>query len=387
MKIGIDARLLHNETGIGRYTRSLFFEFAHRPPTRETSYCLFTDSVETTPLSLPSNFTIKTIPCTTRILWTNLYLPGALRQQQTDVYHGVCNFELPVRKVCRYVVTIHDLVPLFFPHSVPWKHRLFFHLFMKRAAHTADKIITDSEHSKADIVRHLGVSAEKIRVIYLGYTPRQLDVQDVTKQQAVFKRYHLSQPYLLFVGVIEPKKNLTRVVTAFAQLKQMPGINPALTFVIAGGKGWFYDNLERTVRDLHLEQQVLFPGFIAEEDLPYMYAGAEAFVFPSIYEGFGLPVIEAMSYGVPVVTSNVSSLPEIAGNAGILVSPERPEAIRDGLAEVLLAPQKKEQMRQAGRRQAQRFSWTHTADETFQVYQDVYQKPSHQMDGLKAKAG
>lgn len=379
MNIGIDARLLHNETGIGRYTRSLFCEYARRHEPGDT-YFLFSDRAfpgvpgqhGAPQSSFPPNFQVVIAECPTRILWTNLYVPRLLRQHHIDVYHGVCNFELPVRKVCRYVVTIHDLVPLFFPKLVPWKHLLFFKLFMKRAAKTADLIITDSRHSKGDIVRYLDVPEDKIRVIPLGYTPPPQHNKDhLKKQQDVLAQYGITRPYLLFVGIIEPKKNLERLIEAFALLRQMSVASEGLQLVLAGGKGWLSDHLSRKVQDFHLEGSVVFTGFVPEDDLPALYAGAEVFVFPSIYEGFGLPVVEAMTYGVPVVTSTASSLPEIAGKAGILVEPNDPVAIRDGIAEVLRNPQKKEQMKRDGPVQARKFSWQRTADETYKVYQEV----------------
>ena len=385
MKIGIDSRLLHNPTGIGRYTRSLFFEYTHRNYLHSDQLILFSDRpvFPEQPLRYQEHTlqNIRTVVarCQRRILWTNWYLPPLLRQHKIDVYHGVCNFELPIRKVCRYVVTIHDLVPLFFPELVPKKHLLFFRLFMKRVAHTADLIITDSEHSKRDIMQYLKVAQDKIRVIYLGYDQRYQRVQDQRRIADVLARYGIRQPYLLFVGVIEPKKNLERLVEAYTLLqKACPAVRHAhrpqdIQLVIAGGEGWFSERLYRKVRNSGLTQQIVFPGFIPDNDLPVLYSGAELFVFPSLYEGFGLPVLEAMSCGVPVVTSNVSSLPEIAGEAGVLVDPHHPEAIVRGIATVLSNRQLQEQMREKGYRQAQKFSWQRTAEATYHVYQEVYE--------------
>ena len=391
MNIGIDARLLHNSTGIGRYTRSLFFELQQHArqddvPERQNDvyYLLYDRPFPDLPdppfeaafpgaSGLPPQVNVLTAPCTRRILWTNLYVPRLLRDYQIDIYHGVCNFELPLRKVCRYVVTIHDLVPLFFPRLVPWKHRLFFRLFMKPVARTADIIITDSEHSKHDIVRYLKVPEEKIRVIYLGYTPRQAQEQlSVPKSRDVLKKYGIARPYLLFVGILEPKKNLARLLDAFALLRHMPATDDRMQLVIAGDKGWAYEHLNQYAKNLHIEQHVVFTGYVSEEELAALYKGAEVFVFPSIYEGFGLPVIEAMTYGVPVVTSQRSSLPEIAGEAGILVDPEKPEAIRDGIAAVLVNTEKAAAMREKGQQQARKFSWRRTAERTYQAYQDAY---------------
>lgn len=384
MNIGFDGRLIRNNTGIGRYTRSLFIQYLQNPRFHQDSFYLFLDtpfshpgnnqatlpeSIET----LPGNVRVVTVPCKRRILWTNWYIPPLLRHYHIDMYHAVCNFELPVRKMCRYVVTIHDLVPLFFPELVPRKHLIFFKLFMKRAAHTADLIITDSEHSKRDIARYLAVPEEKIRVIYLGYDAQQQEVHDQEALQDALTRYGIRRPYLLFVGVIEPKKNLERLVDAFVLLRQDTADGKDLQLVITGGKGWFCEQLYHKVRELSLENHILFTGFVPDDDLPYLYSGAELFVFPSIYEGFGLPVIEAMFYGTPVVTSNVSSLPEIVGEAGVLVDPESPESISQGIASVLSDERQQLRMKHAGRRQAQQFSWQRTAEQTYNVYREVYQ--------------
>lgn len=385
MNIGIDARLIRNNTGIGRYTRSLFLEYTQSTKLWKDSLYLFHDTpfpghlnihqgqIPGNSETLPENIHVITASCKRRILWTNWYIPPLLRRHHIDVYHAVCNFELPVRKMCRYVVTIHDLVPLFFPELVPRKHLLFFKLFMKRAAHTADLIITDSEHSKHDIVRRLAVPEEKIRVIFLGYDAPYQEIHNQKAIQNVLTRYGIRQPYLLFVGVIEPKKNLERLVDAFIMLRQNIVEGKNLQLVIAGGKGWFYEQLYRKVQRLRLENQILFTGFVPDDDLPYLYSGAELFVFPSIYEGFGLPVIEAMSYGTPVVTSNVSSLPEIAGDAGFLVDPNSPESISQGIATVLCDDSQRERMKQAGRLQSRKFSWQRTAEQTYNVYQEAYQ--------------
>lgn len=382
MRIGIDARLFHVNTGIGRYTRSLFFEFLQQQPQTDDQIILFydrpIDRASFFPAPLNSAFAqsdriqVVTRSCQRRIVWTNWSLPPLLRQQKIDVYHGVCNFELPIRKMCRYVVTIHDLVPLFFPELVPKKHLLFFKLFITRAAQTADIIITDSEHSKQDICRYLRVTEKKVRVIHLGYTPLPLPQDAEEQRRRVLERYGIRQPYLLFVGVIEPKKNLDRLIEAFALLRKEQRIDEQIQLVLAGGKGWFCEPIEQKIAELQFETSVILTGFVPDDALPLLYSGAEAFVFPSIYEGFGLPVVEAMSYGAPVITSNVSSLPEIAGNAAIFVTPTAPESIAEGIKSVLKNPEKREQMKEAGRLRAQHFSWPRTAEETYRVYQEVF---------------
>jgi glycosyltransferase involved in cell wall biosynthesis len=384
MKLGLDARLFYNNTGIGRYTRSLFFEYHKAERFEDHPLVLLSDTHLSAPSSpnfapldgqardaWPEHVKQITADCRRRILWTNWHVPPLLRQHDVDVYHAVCNFELPLRKVCRYVVTIHDLVPLFFSKSVPKKHLLFFRLFMKRAAHTADLIITDSEHSKQDIVQHLRVPEEKIRVIYLGYDPPQEKAIEPQKAQNILKRYGVRTPYLLFVGAIEPKKNLERVVEAFRIVRERYAQDKELQLVLVGGESWMSDALYRKVSALKRDQQVLLTGFVPDAELPAFYQEAEVFVFPSLYEGFGLPVLEAMSYGTPVVTSNVSSLPEIAGDAAILTDPQQADSISDGIARVLMDRSKREDMKRLGKRQAQKFSWKKCAEETWQVYLDA----------------
>ncbi len=391
MNIGIDARLLHNATGIGRYTRSLFFEFLQCPPGDDIYYLFYdrpfpgipdpaphspatcADDANEYVSDLPAHVRVVIAPCTTRMLWTQWHVPPLLKRHQIDVYHGVCNFELPLRKLCRYVVTIHDLVPLFFPHVVPWKHRLFFRLFMKPAARTADIILTDSHHSQRDIAQHLGVPKEKIRVTYLGYTSRSPTTIQALSADEILKQYHITRPYLLFVGVQEPKKNLDRLIEAFALLRQASSVNANLQLVLAGDKGWLSDHLSQRARDLGVGEHVIFTGFVPDAHLPALYQQAELFVFPSLYEGFGLPVLEAMTYGVPVVTSMASSLPEIAGDAAVLVDPHSAEAIRDGMADVLLDQPKAAAMREKGQIQARQFSWKRTAEETYMAYRDAYE--------------
>ncbi|PID56900.1 group 1 glycosyl transferase [candidate division KSB3 bacterium] len=384
MKLGIDARLFCKHTGIGRYTRSLCVEYYKAQRCRDHPLILLTDRPFPPPspqdINPSSGQTLKPwtacvrpviADCRRRMLWTHRHVPSLLRQHDLDVYHAVCNFELPWRKVCRYVVTIHDLVPLFFPKSVPRKHVLFFRLFMKHAAHTADLIITDSEHSKRDIVRYLHVSEKKIRVIYLGYDPPKQQVCDPQKVSALLKGYGICKPYLLFVGAIEPKKNLERLVKAFHMFREHDREGTDLQLVLAGGESWMSEGLYRTVRELNLDQHVIFTGVVPDAELPLFYHEAEAFVFPSIYEGFGLPVLEAMSHRIPVITSNVSSLPEIVGAAGYLVDPQQPASICDGMLHVLSDRAKREEMIRRGVEQAQKFSWKTCAEKTWQVYLDA----------------
>ena len=375
MRIGLDARLaFYDRTGIGQYTRALL-TYLPTVSTDQDQFFLFCDRQPfINPWSDP-RLSIVPIPRKQRILWTNFSLPPFLKAKQIDLYHGVCNFELPVRKVCPYVITIHDLIPLFFPKLVPKKHLILFRILMRRVAQIADKIITDSNSSKKDILDRLGVPEEKVQVIYLAHHPVYRPIPDRNKIESILAKYHLNGKYLLFTGVLEPKKNLLRLIEAFHLLKTQ--INPLkdLKLVLVGGTGWGYagagENLSRLIEQRELKEEVIFTGYVPDEDLPYLYNGAELFVFPSLYEGFGLPVLEAMACGTPVVTSKVSSLPEIVGEAGKLVDPYDPWNIAEGISEVLTNQTLRQSMIEKGLQRASLFSWQQTAAETLAVYRSI----------------
>lgn len=378
MRIGLDARLaFYDKTGIGQYTRALL---AYLPgvSTDQDHYFLFCDRQPVVnPWSDP-RLSIVPIPRKQRILWTNFSLPPHLKTKQIDLYHGVCNFELPIRKVCPYVVTIHDLIPLFFPKLVPKKHLILFRVLMGWVVRIADKIITDSNSSKKDILDRFEIPEEKIQVIYLAHHAAYHPISDRNKIKSILEKYHLNGKYLLFTGVLEPKKNLLRLIEAFHLLKTQINPDKDLKLVLVGGKGWGYvktgENLSRLIEKRQLKGEVFFTGYVSEEDLPYLYNGAELFVFPSLYEGFGLPVLEAMACGTPVVTSKVSSLPEIVGEAGKLVDPYDPWNIAEGISEVLTNQTLRQSMIEKGLQRASLFSWQQTAAETLAVYRSVLQR-------------
>ena len=372
MRIGLDARLaFYDKTGIGRYTRALL---AHLTlvDAGENDYFLFCD--QQPPPEAWQNPRSRIVPIyqKQRILWTNFSLPPLLKANQIQLYHGVCNFELPLRKVCPSVVTLHDLVPLFFPRLVPKKHLVLFKALIRWVIQIADKIITISHASKNDILARFGIPEEKVQVVYLAHEPRYGPIPDSQKIQSVLEKYGLNGRYLLFTGVLEPKKNLDRLVEAFYLLKARSKAWKELKLVLVGGKGWGYENLSRRIERRGLQKEVIFAGYVPEEDLPYLYNGAELFVFPSIYEGFGLPVLEAMACGVPVVTSRSSSLPEIVGDAGKLVNPWEARDIAQGIEEVLTEPGLKRSLIEKGLNRARGFSWLRTAAETLAVYRSVY---------------
>jgi glycosyltransferase involved in cell wall biosynthesis len=283
-----------------------------------------------------------------------------------ELFHATEHLLLPLHGAPT-VLTVHDLIFRRYPAHHKRLNRWYLNatmpLFCRRAGH----IIAVSERSKRDVIEAYSISPEKITVIYEAADPRfcPQSVETVTAARA---HYGLPDRYLLFVGTIEPRKNLGRVLTAFERL-HAEGLTDAL--VIVGKRGWLYGDFFARLEQSSAKQAVIFPGFVPDADLPAVYAGAQALAFPSEFEGFGLPVLEAMACGTPVVCSNTSSLPEVAGDAAFLVDPLDVGALTDGLAHVLQDETLREQMRDRGIAQSAQFSWTRAAEETLTVYRRV----------------
>lgn len=368
MKIGIDARLLtDNKTGIGTYTNRLITELAAAD--KENQYVLYTDKEHE--FNMPDNFSIRLIPQRRRILWTNLYLPWYLSADNIDIFHSVANFEVPIMARCKIVVTIHDLIPLLYPELVPFRYRVLFRTLIKKAAERSKKVLTVSHSSKKDIIELLGINSDRVVVIYEAGHTQSPSILDKTTPDQIRERFKLCGRYILFVGVIEPKKNIPTLIKAFKLLKRNGG-GGDIKLVIAGGKGWFYDQVFTCVEELGLKNEVIFTGFVSKEDLYQLYNGAELFVFPSLYEGFGLPPLEAMACGTPVVCSNTGSLPEVVGDAGIFVDPMDLNGWVEAMRGVLNNPSLQARMVEKGLERAKQFSWKKTAEETLKVYHEVF---------------
>ena len=309
MRLGIDCRLFNVATGIGQYTSHLVRVFS-RLISSEHHVVLLAD--RDNPLAgLQAGFSIVRMPSQHRIVWANIYAPWMMRREHFDLYHAVDNLSLPVlwpKGVTRYVLTIHDLIPLLYPEMVKRKHQYHFRLVIGRLLHLADAVIVDSECTRQHILERFAIPQQKLRVIYIGVNIELfLPIEDPERLGKTRARYGLAtDPYVLFVGNIEPRKNLLGLIRAYARLRERGNLPETLRLVIAGPKACLYEDVFALPAHLRLTDHVLFLGRVAEEDLPTLYAGASAFVFPSLCEGFGLPPLEAMACGTPVITSNVS---------------------------------------------------------------------------------
>jgi glycosyltransferase involved in cell wall biosynthesis len=296
-----------------------------------------------------------------RIFWEQALLPWVARREGIDLLHNVA-FVGPLASTCPFIVTVHDLSFLFYPHSFRSLRRSYLRVFAGMSVRRARRVIAVSESTKHDLVEVYGISPARIDVVHNGVDG---SFQPLPADQVAAFRHQSGLPdrFVLFVGTLEPRKNIVRLIEAYARL---PKDRPPL--VLVGGKGWFYDEIFARVEALGLTGDVRLAGFVPAEELPLWYNAADLFVYPSIYEGFGLPPLEAMACGTAVITSTASSLPEVVGEAGRLVDPADTDALASAMAKVLSDRDLQHEMEAAGRVQAAGFSWESAARGTVDSY-------------------
>ncbi len=302
-----------------------------------------------------------------RIIWEQTRLAALSRG--LDLLHGLA-FASPLACACPAVVTVHDLSFYRYPQAFRRFNRSYLGWITRISVRKAARVIAVSESTRRDVIALCGVSPERVVVVPNGVSGEFCPAD--ARTIAEFRRRNgLPERFILFVGTLEPRKNIERLLEAYARMIGGRAAGDAPALVIAGAKGWFYDAIFARAERLGLADRVIFPGFVPADELPWWYRAAELFVYPSLFEGFGLPVLEAMACGTPSITSNVSSLPEVAGDAAVLVAPEDSAALAAAMARVLDEPALAAQMAAAGLRQAARFPWTRTAQETVAVYRTV----------------
>ena len=303
-------------------------------------------------------------------IWILINTPLKLKfRSEMDIVHdpygvGALSFKMPFKKI----ITIHDLSPFLFPHTFDRITVLLHKLLLPRTLKTADKIITDSNSTKKDLVNYFNISEEKIRVILLAADEKfkRLNKEEINE---VKQKHNLNFPFILYVGMLEARKNITALIKAFYKIKKKKLPNK---LVITGKKGWKYKEIFKTIDKLNLQKDVVFTGYVSDVDLPALYNAADLFVYPSLYEGFGLPPLEAMACGTPVITSNTSSLPEVVGDAGIMVDPHDVDGLADAMHKVLSNDGLREDMIKKGLKRAKIFNWEKCAKETLEVYEEAY---------------
>jgi len=299
----------------------------------------------------------------------NVTIPRAAKQLGLDVVHdpiGVMPFLFGAGGA-RTVVTIHDVFAWSCPGTSTLLDTLIYRHWLPRLLPRVDAVITDSEASKADIVRFLGVSPAGICVIYPGVS-QALRAGPKSAAGTVGSKYGLPECYILFVGSVEKRKNLRGLLRAYALLRQRGEQSP---LVVVGARRWKYSQILKTLKELDLGKDVIFTGYVPDADLPAVYSGADLFVFPSFYEGFGLPPLEAMACGTPVVCSNAASLPEVVGDAAVMVDPYDVEGLAEAMRRVLACAGLRAELRAKGLERARQFTWERAARETIDVYRKV----------------
>lgn len=373
VRIAIDARKLH-DFGIGTYVRNLLKQLARLPGSDE--FVLLCRDADVEPLaSLGARFTPiaeRSKPYSVR---EQLSLPAALSRAKVDAFHAP-HYVLPMLRRCPTVVTIHDCIHLMFPQYLP--NRLahaYAKAFLWNAAHRSDRIITVSEASKRDILHFFDIPPDKISVIPNAIDDRFLQVPSDDDITLVRERFQIEGDFLLYVGNIKPHKNVERLIDAFERLRR-EGFHD-LSLIVIGDEISKYAALRHAVHRHKLHKAVRFLGYVPDQTLAVLYRLAAVFVFPSLYEGFGLPPLEAMAMGTPVVTSNVSSLPEVVGEAAVLIDPYKADAIAEGVARVLSDAGLRARLRAEGPVRARTFSWERSVAQTLEIYRQVASQGAH----------
>jgi glycosyltransferase involved in cell wall biosynthesis len=374
VKVAIDIRRM-TEFGVGTYIRNVVRTLARLD--RDSEYFLvgsLSKVAECGPL--PPNFDLMALDGSDDTLKGNLAFRAIVKRLGCDVVHIPHLFWIPRCLGCPYVLTVHDLLEHMYGsrNASSLKRSLHFYL-TRRVLRKAARVIAVSQFTKNEIEKLLAISDERIEVVYNAIDERFLHGHATdADRELIAQRYLVNYPFILYAGAIRPHKNVVRIIEAFSALKnelQKEQQFPDLKLIIIGDDLSSHPRLRRTVVRSGVQNDVRFLGFVPIDVLRIFYDVAKIFVFPSLYEGFGLPPLEAMAHGTPVVTSNTSSLPEVAGNAALLVNPENVFEIQRGLQRALLDPALRAQMKQRGYEQAQRFSWTISVSRILEIYREV----------------
>jgi len=371
VRIAIDGRqLTKTSSGFRTYTFNLIKGLAQVDPDNE--YLIYLDEPLTNPpWSDQDNFHTVILPkAIAGFFWKQVELPldAVLRGRKVDIFHFLFNSP-SITCPGRLVYSIHDLSFKRIPDMIPRSHYLSLSLQMPLGARRAKRIITEPNSAKKDNRRSFGIEPGKIEVIPGGVNESFLPMQSREKLEYVRQKYELPNRFILYVGSFLPHKNLPALLRAYKRLSS--SLREEFKLVFAGNKDWNFPNIYTLVSELSLQDQVIFLGHVPKEDLPTIYSLAYLFVFPSLYEGFGLPALEAMACGVPVVASNSSSIPEVVGEAGILVDPREEDELSQALEQVLTNPELHSQLVEKGLARASLFTWKESARRTLAVYEKV----------------
>ena len=369
MKIGLITTAMDDmKAGIGWYCHNLIksiieldrdneYILIHRQKSNDSLYRMCEE------LIIPYS---KIIPMK-RTIGNNLQLPLKLRNYNFDIIHELSQLPIFWTEInSRKIITIHDLSPLLYPETFDIFTVNLNRYLLPHALKRADIVIAVSNNTRKDLIRIFKLPEEKIKVTYLGVNEF---FKPIEVSESFLKKYKISKPYILYVGTLEPRKNIPTLLKAFYKLKKKYKIPH--TLVVVGKIGWKYHEIFKILDILKLQKYIIFTGYVPIEDLPKLYSSADIFVYPSIYEGFGLPPLEAMACGCPVVTTNVSSLPEIVGDAGVKVNPYDVVGLATAIYDVITDESLKRALSTKGINRAKKFNWKITAKKTLDIYKSI----------------
>ncbi|MCY3796594.1 MAG: glycosyltransferase family 1 protein [Chloroflexi bacterium] len=374
-RIALDYTPAFEQTGgIGRYTRELTAALAAIDSS--SSFRLFVAGAAKTQLPQPpaENFTWKPTRISAKWLarlWHRMGLrfPVEAFVGPVDLFHATDFVLPPTRTETRTLLTVHDLSFIRVPSTASPALKAYLDETVPRSVEAADHVLADSAATKSDLIDLYGTRADKITVLYSGVDSAFSQVSDPKELERMRVKYGLQQvSYLLSVGTLQPRKNYSRVIEALSEVRQM---GQDLHYVVAGGSGWLEDEMRQTIERTEMNDCVHLLGLVEDRDLPALYSGARLLAMVSLYEGFGLPALEAMACGTPVVTSNLSSLPEVGGEAALLVDPYDTGAIRDAIVKLETDADRRAQLIQAGFLQVKRFSWMRAARQLRSIYDEM----------------
>lgn len=380
MKIAFDAQLLMKgeKTGIGWCAENILLQM---PKNKKNTYHLNCFTLGYTKeqyekISKYTNIDYKINKCTWfhdvayRIIWSFFSVPYSLFFRQKVDITFFFNFVIPPGVKGKKITIIHDMAYKAYPETVRKKTKQMLDISLQKSCDRADKIITVSEFSKQEIIKYLNIDKDKIIVMPNGvnsdlYHPNysSTDIENVKK------KYKITKEYIFYLGTLEPRKNIDRLIQAYSELKNELEDLPVL--VLAGRKGWMYDSIFETVINLGLEKDVIFTGYVESIDAPILLKGAEVFIFPSLYEGFGMPPLEAMACGTPVIVSNCSSLPEVVGDAGLYIDPNSINSIKVVLGKLINNKDIQTDLSYKGIERAKNYSWSKAGEIIQSVFEEI----------------
>ena len=372
MRIGIDGRALTGRyTGDRTYWLNLMrahLKAAEEDPQNANQYIVYS-RLPVPPGELPDSpfLTLRNVPSVNDRIWTMLTFPRAMKDDGVDLAHT--QYTTPVRSHCPVITTVHDISFRLYPEWFPRKHRMLLNLTVPGAMRRAAKVITVSQSSRRDILRVYQLPESKVIGIPEAAGPEYAPVPIEIARETVKTRFGLDSPYIISVGVLQPRKNHSLLIEAFARARQHADIPHKL--VLTGKRGWGWENLTHHAARLHVADDVIFTDYVEDAILPTLYSAADAMAFPSLYEGFGLPPLEAMACGTPTLVSDAPAMPEVAGEGAWVLPKMDASAWGEALARLLTDKDLQRFWKERGLRRVKDFTWSRTAEKTRAVYRDI----------------